>query len=98
MAHCCSTMWGGLLKLIMLIASIMPYRGLCISLCMCVLLLQLVIMSSHDLTAANGDKEYITPSPVITPPLLTFSDTEEELNESFSDDPTDHNMNKSWLK
>ena len=55
-------------------------------------------MSSHDLTAANGDKEHITPSPVTTPPLLTFSDTEEELNESFSDDPTDHNMNKSWLK
>ena len=31
MAHCCNTMWGGILKLIMLIASIIPYKGVCVS-------------------------------------------------------------------
>lgn len=47
-------------------------------------------------TIAVTNNEYITPS--TTTPLLSFSDTEEELNESFSDDVHDGQMNKSWLK
>lgn len=78
MAHCCSTMWGGILKLIMLIASIIPYK-----------------YKEHATPTSTTDR-YNTPS-TSSPPLLSFSDTEEELNESFSDDPPDHNMNKSWL-
>lgn len=73
MARWCSTMWGGLLKLIMLIASIIPCKD--------------------HMTPAE---EHITPS-TMAPPLISYSDTEEELNDSFSDDPSDHHMNKSWL-
>lgn len=54
------------------------------------------VVDHVTITPPTGkDHRYVTSPP---PPSLSFSDTEEELNDSFSDDAREPHMDKSWLK